>query len=349
MGHRTTGEPDTVTVGLVASPGAASDLARRVVNELPHLLATASPGVGWAVRLVVDQLVERPADLSQLITAARRRMMDEGWHLTICLTDLPLQTARRPVVAHASATHSVAVLSLPALGPIAVAGRALETIVRLVMALLTGDSEQAARELGARVRTDQGGGVGLVTGVVTGNLRLLLGMLRANRPWRLAMHLSRALVAAVAVGVFALVTSDVWRLAAGSGPGRLGLLTASSIVAVVLTIVVGADLLERMPANAAAKEQVVLFNVVTVSTVVIGVLALYFALFVLTVGGVLLLVSEANLATALGRPAGSTDLLAIAWMACSLATVGGALGAGLESDESVREAAYNYQPDRTLL
>jgi hypothetical protein len=33
-------------------------------------------------------------------------MLNEGWQLTLCLTDLPLQTSRRPVVAHASATHS---------------------------------------------------------------------------------------------------------------------------------------------------------------------------------------------------------------------------------------------------
>ncbi|GAA1567251.1 hypothetical protein GCM10009827_106240 [Dactylosporangium maewongense] len=338
-------------VGLVASPGPAANLAGQVVDQLPDMLARSSPGVAWTVRVIIDRLVDRPAELSQLIDAARRRMLQEGWQLTVCLTDLPLQTSRRPVVAHASATHSVAVLSVPALGPIAVAGRARETIVRLVTALLAGDDERTARQFGGPPRADHGG-IGLVAGVVTGNLRLLLGMLRANRPWRLTIGLSRALVAAITAGVFALVTSDIWRLAVEYSRVRLLLLSAGAVLAVVVTIIVGASLWERTPSGATGRspagEQVILFNIVTVLTVVIGVLALYLALFVLALGGVLLLVPEAGLTDALGRPAGTGDFLAIAWLACSVATIGGALGAGLESDESVREAAYLYQPDEVI-
>jgi hypothetical protein len=50
----------------------------------------------------------------------------------------------------------------------------------------------------------------------------------------------------------------------------------------------------------------------------------------------------------LGHPAGIADRIELAWLASSVATVGGALGAGLETGEAVREAAYGYAPDTEL-
>src|SRR4051794_41716804 len=52
------------------------------------------------------------------------------------------------------------------------------------------------------------------------------------------------------------------------------------------------------------------------------------------------------LGEALGHHAGVGDYAVLAWMASSLATIAGGLGAGLESDEAVREAAYGYRVER---
>src|ERR1700733_6656032 len=129
--------------GLLASPGPASELTESLLPEIADRLPERLPGVRWRLEFVSDRLVEPPTDLSALISAGRRMLLDHGWHLVVCVTDLPLQTARRPVIAHVSATHGVAVLSMPALGPVSVRRRATDTIVRLVGHML-GDLAQAA-------------------------------------------------------------------------------------------------------------------------------------------------------------------------------------------------------------
>jgi hypothetical protein len=105
---------------------------------------------------------------------------------------------------------------------------------------------------------------------------------------------------------------------------------------------------ERPPRTGSAREQVIMFNLVTLATVVIGVLALYGALLAINLVGAFLLVPRQSLADALGHKASVASMAELAWLATSVATVGGALGAGLETDEAVREAAYGYQADAEL-
>jgi hypothetical protein len=355
----TSRQPEII-VGLLASPGPAAELTESLLAEIDDRLPQQLPGVRWRIEFVSDRLVQPPTGLSELISAGRRMLLDRGWHLAVCVTDLPLQTARRPVIAHVSATHGIAVLSMPALGPLSVRKRAAATIIRLIGHLL-GDITPAdirqrrtlddavtrrMRELGTQVE-HRDRGVGFVTRVISGNISLLLGMLRANRPWRLALRLMRVLVAAFAAGVFALVTSDIWRLAEYLGPTRLTVIALGSVVGILVTIVVTTGLWERSP-HPAAREQVIMFNIVTVATVGIGVAVLYLALLIAMLAAALLLVPQGLLGSQLGHPAGVADQIRLAWLATSVATLGGALGAAMESHETVREAAYTYQPDAQL-
>src|ERR1700728_2627844 len=349
-----------IVVGLLASPGPASERTESLRREIADRLPERLPGVRWRLEFVSDRLVDPPTDLSAIISAGRRMLLDRGWHLAVCVTDLPLQTARRPVIAHISTTHGVAVLSMPALGPVSVRKRTAETIVRLIAHMLgdiaLADSGQRRtladavtrrmRELGTRIEHGEND-VGFAARVVSGNIWLLLGMLRATRPWRLALRLMRALAAAFAAGVFALVTSDIWRLAYYLGPARLAVIAVGSVAAVIVTIVVTTGLWERSP-HPAAREQVILFNIVTAATAGIGVIALYLALFIAMLAAALLLVPGDLLGVQLGHPAGAADQIRLAWLATSIATLGGAVGAALESHEGVREAAYTYQPDTRL-
>src|ERR1700683_2764693 len=358
--------PDTkpqpeLVIGLLGAPGPASELTESLAGEIADRLAGQLAGVRWRVEFVSDRLVQPPTDLGELIAGGGRGLPHSGWRPAGGGTALPRETARRPVIAHVSATHGVAVLSMPALGPVSVRKRTVETIVRLVGHML-GDLEQPAdaadrlplaevvtrrmRELGARPERGEAG-AGFVARVVTGNIWLLLGMLRANRPWRLALRLMRALAVAFAAGVFALVTSDIWRLSYYLGPLRLVVISLGSVAAITVAIMVTTGLWERSP-HPAAREQVALFNIVTAATVGFGVAALYLALFVAILAAALLLVPGNLLGLVLGHRAGVADQVSLAWLATSIATLGGALGAVLETRATVREAAYTSQPDVQL-
>jgi hypothetical protein len=348
--------PD-VRVGVVNAPAVSDELTAGLVDDIRKELESRFPDVGWAFQLLEDGLVEPPADDSEIVGAARQLLLARAWDLVVVLTDLPLSLARRPVVAHASPTHGVAVVSVPALGTLAVRRRLRDAVLRLLGALLgeardegtDGRSDAARwRRIGSRLRelgSEVGGQAPLLrftTRVFTGHLRLLFGMVRANRPWQLAARLSRALAAAAAAGIFALVTPDIWSLASALGWQRLTVVSVGSVVAIGVTLIVGARLWERV-ADPRTRQQIMLFNIATTATVVIGVAAFYVALFVLSLLAALLLVVPSLLADAVSHPVTFRDYVEVAWLTSSLATVGGALGAGLESDEAVRRAAYTYR------
>jgi hypothetical protein len=90
---------------------------------------------------------------------------------------------------------------------------------------------------------------------------------------------------------------------------------------------------------------VLLFNAATTLTLLIGVVSLYVALVLLALAGAGVFITPDALSTALDEDVGFADYLKLVWFASSLATVGGALGASLETDAAVREAAYAYRPE----
>jgi hypothetical protein len=360
--------PGTVRLGLIAAPGTAAELAEQLAQDLPEALRDAvSEDVIWATPVVEESLRVGPGSGGvEMIDLARDRMLREGWDLAISVTDLPLRIGRRPVVADASATHGVGVLSMPALGAVQRRRRARDAVVRLVVGLLgespdvrghttAGQRLRMARrvaEIMAPLRRvepdDDDVDLRFVAAVVRGNLRLLLGMVRANRPWRLVARLSRALGAALAAVAFALVTSDIWRIADSLDWLRLLGLSIVSLATIVVALIAAHGLWERA-ATDRAREQAVLFNLATTATVALGVVTLYVALFAITLAGAGLSLDSDLLARELGHSVGFLEFARLAWFVSSLATVGGALGAGVESDVAVREAAYGYRPDRTGL
>ena len=354
---------DELVLGLLAAPGRPTEVAEALAEDLPGLLADrVTDAVSWRVPVRTDPAV---ADIShgvEAIDLAREHLLRDGWDMAVCITDTPLRIGTRPVVADASATHGVALISLPALGAVQTRRRARDAVIRLVDGLVGESLELGERgprrrarvshriaALAAPIRAveppDDDVDLRFVAAVVRGNLRLLAGMVRANRPWRLIVRLSRALAAAAAAVVFALVTSDLWVLADALDWLRLLVFTVLSIGATVVWLIVSHRLWESRQGRG-SRQQTVLFNATTTLTLLLGAASLYVEVFALTIGTAALVIDPGVLGKALGHHADVGDYVALAWLASSLATITGGLGAGLESDEAVREAAYGYRVER---
>ena len=329
-------------LGLIATPTLADGVVDQLAQELTDALGRRYPGVRWKVTAVRDRLTPAPVQLTELVDAARERLLDEDWQLAVCVTEVPLRLAGRPLLAQASPTHGIALISMPALGPLQLRRRLLEAIVGAV-GVLVGDPPGGQRRLiELATDVDTGSGVSFLPRVISGNLLLLLGMIGANRPWRLVMRLSRALLGALAAAVYTLVTSDVWRIATSLDAARLTVLTLAVLAAAVFTLIAAHGLWERT-GDPRVREQVILFNLTTLATVAFGICSLYAAVFLATLAGAGLLIDPDVFASAIAHAVGASDYLHLAWLSSSLATLGGALGASLETDAAVREAAYGYR------
>src|SRR5690242_15809126 len=294
---RSTDAPATsgreLTLGVVAAPGLPADMAPDMANDLQAQLSQIYPQLTWRLPVISDALVDPPALLPDLIDAGRRKLLSERWDIALCLTDLPLPAAGRTVAGHVSVSHRVIVLSVPALGVVAVRRRLRDAALRLISRALDGSVPDAST--GVRLRrlqdlADLGDGLSLGWRSRRGGGRLVVGMLRANRPWRLGLKLYRALIASLAVVAAALVTTDVWRIAVTIGWARLGAIAVFAVLVTTVTLIMAHDLWESGQ-DEQSRDQIVLFNIVTSLSLLIGLLTLYAGLILVTAVGALLLVS----------------------------------------------------------
>lgn len=99
------------------------------------------------------------------------------------------------------------------------------------------------------------------------------------------------------------------------------------------------------------RQKAALYNASTALTLAAGVTLAYVALYVINLVWALFIVNGTVFRSLVSHPISGTDYLTLAWLVASAATVGGALGSGLESDEAIRAAAYakREQERRQLL
>jgi hypothetical protein len=354
-----------VTLGLIPAPDIPEKIAEELALELPDLLGGRVDGsVSWEVAVLVDPLTGTDMEAPEILDECRQKMRQEGWDLAVCLSDLPVYRAGTLVAADVSAKRGVGGISLPALGALRLRPKARKLTLRLAGELYERTKEHGADDPPTR-RSRATEPVGSFRRIdppdedmkamdvdarfaapgPLGHLRLWSGMVLANRPWKMLPAFKGAIAAAFATGAYALVITTLWLLADSVGWARLLLLMLTALVAMVGWIIVAHHLWER-PAQREQRKWASLYNGVTVLTVSTAVLSAYAILFALIFVAAWVFVPGAYFQSILKHPVGLGEYLSLAWLATSLATVAGALGASLEHEETVRAASYGYRQRR---
>ena len=174
----------TITLGILADPDLPAVTAHNLVDELPEVLARhVSNDVNWRIATVTETRLDHAGSGVEIIDLARKCKLKEGWDLVICLTDLPLRIDGRPVMADASASHGVALISIPALGPTGIQRRVRNTIVRLGLMgerLGRDRTDRGRRRRVGRRLVELAGPLEHVSAIATGRIRYSAAVIRGT-------------------------------------------------------------------------------------------------------------------------------------------------------------------------
>jgi hypothetical protein len=349
------GDVRTVRLGLLSAPELPAQVAGELAEELPELLEREHDG-RWHVALAKEPLLAGRNGVEELIDVGAEARRDERWDAAICLTDVPLRAGARPLVAAVSRRDKVGVVDIPALGATLIKPRVREAAVTLVAdiaeealegrhALVRRRPTEALTPIRREIAPDERPEVRYVTPAALGHLRLLSGMVRANRPWRAFTDLSSAVVAAFGTGAYALLSTSIWQLSGRLGWPRLIAIMLCAVAAMVFWLIIGHGLWERAT-NGRPSKDAALYNAATTLTLTLAVLSGYAALFVLLFLVANLLIESGVFRQNAGHAAGVGAYLALAWLGAAIGTVAGALGSRLESIERVRSATYGHDQGR---
>jgi hypothetical protein len=326
---------------LIADPGAPADIAKSVARSLPDELDDRlQQPVEWDVSVRIEPfLPDEQAPIGDVISSVDP--ISENADVVVYLTDLPRRDHTLPIVVDLSVEHRFALVSIAGVGVIRIKRR-IQDLIALAIGELLAESALTPSRLQRLPSKETDCGVRYFAPRGLRRAKLLAGMVRANRPWRLATGVSKVLVGAFASGAIAMVMTTIWSFSQTMDPWRLIAATLLSVSAIIAWLIIDHELWERAKAPA-ERQRTVLYNITTLITLVIGVGVLYLALFCMLLFTAILTLPPGMITQTIGHPVGLSDYLLLAWLLASIATVGGALGSGLEDDEAVKTAAYGVR------
>jgi len=327
------GNTSGLTLGLVPSPVYSETIVKRITCELPDVLRRQSGWEGtWDLATEPDPLTGANVDIGKMLAAVISHKDRSRWDVAVALTDLPIREHGVTIIAEGQSGRKAAVLSVPALGVVQIDKRVMESIAHLVC------------EMGAEGGASDSDAIDIrwTAPRAFGTVGLLAGMVYANRPWSLFPSFKTTVATAFATGGYGLIFTTLWEIGNIYGYGRLVTLMVVAMTILVSWIIIAHQLWETNRTDV-SQYQRSLYNATTVATIAVGVVFAYVLIFVLLLLAAVVYIPTSMLESTIDAPVMPMSYVRIAWVTASVATIAGAIGAGLEDSEAVRNATFGWR------
>lgn len=331
-----------VSVLVIADPGLPSSRTNSSYSEITRRLQKI---LGRPVLLELRTELIKLDPQGTLSLRELKRISNEYPHIdvTIMVTEIPRNIGLRPLQAETFLAENVAIVSFPTLGAINLKKRLTKVLVGCVVRMLEdkGGWEHPAQTLKWTRRTGDEGAKSYIflTPTSTGGPRTVLGMTIGNNPWSIAPKLSTALAAASATGAFGIFYSSIWAMSAALSPLRMTMIALLSVILMVGWLMFSNRLWDS-PRQESYARAIALYNMSTVFTLLLCIVALYLSLTVIIFLAALVIIEPGFMTQVLGEQATVMNYFDIAWLSAALGTVAGSLGASFDSDADIRQLTH---------
>lgn len=312
-------------IGIVTDPGFSASIGSHIAETIRTEVAPDT-----TVSLRTEQLP--PTADGQPSLGSWRKNLGAEFDLMLAVTELPHHEGPKPIMAQIS--DGIVAIFVPALG----VTRARSRAVAIARSVIDPRDEKVHVPRGSHW-TNMDGDRFLMDRDMLGRSRLFVGMIRANRPWRLVPTLSGALAAASAASAFGVFYSSIWRMAADMTLWRLTMVTVVALVAMAVWLIVPNGLWEGQDFRYGRSERW-LYNSTTLGTVIAGALCMYVVLMVAVLAVAAAVISPSFLAQEIGAESSVAVYLKLCWLTASLGTVAGAVGSSAADSEEIKRATY---------
>lgn len=348
-----------ITIGLISSPDSPANLINKISDQLKMSFKNEiNKDIDWQFEIKVNIFVGAAEYVSETINKAVKMKEENNWDYAVCITDLPSFSERKAVITDISTKSGVGLISLPSFGAFPLKKRIIKALTYIVEVLNKHNQEDIKEVTSGinriflfskikRVIPEEDTNTDIryiLQSRLIGWLRVISGMVFANRPWQAIGTFKRILTLAFATGTYISIFSIPWQLSVAYTPSRFVALMLLSMTGMVVWIIFAHHLWEKSTSKSQSQYRL-LYNITTVMTLIVITIINYSVLYILFMLSISLFVPEGifDVVTKEGANDSIENYLRLAWLTTSLGLLVGAVGATVEKEENIRRFTYSYR------